>query len=295
MASVATARAGAAPRMGKQARREELWFYLSLSPWLAGFVIFIAGPILASIYLAFTRYDPATGPPTWIGMANYGSLIHVFLFWQSLKVTLTYTAVSVPLSVAAATVVALLLNQGLPLLSMWRTIYYLPAVTSAVAVALMWQWIFQTNFGLLNGTLYSLTGLQGPAWLTDEHWVMSAMIIVSLWQFGGPMLIYLAAIQGVPTTLYESAEIDGASVVHIIGSLQVFTNAYVITRGGPHYATYFFVLNLYSNAFGPMSDLGYADALACVLFAIVLGVTFLAFKSARFWVFYESPGDPATK
>ena len=316
MASVATARAGAAPRMGKQARREELWFYLLISPWLLGFIVFIAGPILASSYLSFTHNDPVNWPPKWVGLANYDLLIHDSLFWQSLKVTFYYTAVSVPLSVTTATIVALLLNQGLPLLSMWRTIYYLPAVTSGVAVALMWQWIFQPSFGLLNGVLYTLTGIQGPHWLTDERWAMPALIIISLWQFGGPMLIYLAAIQNVPTTLYEAAEIDGANIfqqmwhvtipsitpviffnliMNIIGSFQVFTNAFIITQGGPHYATYFYVLNIYNNAFTYISNMGYADALSWVLFVVMLVFTLLAFKSAQFWVFYENPGDQPTR
>src|SRR5579859_847274 len=149
--------------MGKQAKREEAWFYLLISPWLLGFILFNAGPILASAYLSFTHNDPVNWPPKWVGTANYDLMFHDSLFWQSLKVTVYYTAVAVPLNVVVATIVALLLNQKIPLVSMWRTIYYLPAITSGIAVALMWSFIFQSTFGLLNGTLYSVSqAILGP-------------------------------------------------------------------------------------------------------------------------------------
>jgi multiple sugar transport system permease protein len=306
------------------ARREAAWFYLLITPWAIGFLLFLAGPIIASSILSFTHNDPVNWPPTWVGLENYQFLVRDALFYQALKVTITFTLVSVPLSVVVATVIAMLLNQKIPLVSMWRTIYYLPAITSGVAVALMWSWIFQAQFGLLNGTLYTVTqflfgpdhGLQGPRWLTDEHWAMPAFIIISLWQFGGPMLIYLAAIQNVPTALYEAAELDGAGVfrkiwsvtlpvitpviffnliMNIIASFQVFTNAYIITSGGPHRATFFYVLLIYQNAFTYISNMGYADALSWVLFMVMLVFTALAFKSAQFWVFYEAPGEGPAK
>jgi len=289
--------------------REAIWFYIFISPWLAGFVLFTALPIVASAYLSFTHNDPVNWPPKWVGLDNYEFMIRDKLFWQSLKVTFYYTFVSVPLSVIFATLIALLLNEKIPGLSLWRTIYYLPAIVSGVPVAVMWQWLFQPSFGLINGTLYSVFGIEGPKWLSDPNWTIPAFVIMSLWGFGGPMLIYLAAIQGVPTHLYESAQIDGANVFQqiwhitlpsitpviffngvmaIISTFQVFTNAFIITQGGPQYATYFYVLHIYNNAFTYIANMGYADALSWVLFMIMLVFTWLAFKSSQYWVYYET-------
>jgi len=316
VAVVSATQTKTARRTGRQARREATWFYLLITPWALGFIIFLAGPIIASSYLSFTHNDPVNWPPKWVGLANYQLLVKDALFWKSLQVTTLYVVLSVPLSIITATAVALLLNQKIPLVSMWRTIYYLPAVTAGVAVALLWQWIFNANFGLINATIYSIFHVTGPKWLTDEHWTMPAFIIISLWQFGGPMLIYLAAIQNVPTSLYEAAELDGASgirkmwhvtiplitpviffnlILNIIASFQTFTYAYIITQGGPHYATFFYVYNIYNNAFTYISNMGYADALSWVLFVIMLVFTLLAFKSAQWWVFYETPGDSPAK
>lgn len=310
MAIVAAARPRKPRREHTQARREAGWFYLLISPWLLGFLVFTAGPILASSYLSLTHNDPVNWPPKWVGLANYDLMIHDRLFWQSLKVTIYYTVLAVPLNILFAVLIALLLNEKIPLLSFFRTVYYLPAIVTGVAVALMWQWIFQPSFGLLNGTLYSLTGIIGPRWLVDEAWVIPSFVIMSVWQFGGPMLIYLAAIQNVPTTLYEAAEIDGASrigkmwhvtipaitpviffnlILSMIATFQTFTPAFIITNGGPHYASFFYVLNIYNNAFTYISNMGYADALSWVLFMIMLMFTLLAFKSAQFWVYYEAP------
>ncbi|TAK20997.1 MAG: sugar ABC transporter permease [Chloroflexota bacterium] len=289
--------------------REAIWFYIFISPWLVGFILFTAGPIIASGALSFTHNDPVNWPPKWVGTANYELMWKDPLFWHSLRVTFYYTFLSVPLSVIFATFIALLLNEKLPLISIWRTIYYLPAIISGVPVAVMWWLMFNSSFGMINGTLYDWTGILGPRWLSDPPWVMPAFIIMSLWAFGGPMLIYLAGIQGVPTHLYESAQIDGANVFQqiwhitlpsitpviffngimaIIGSFQVFTNAYIITQGGPSYATYFFVLNIYNNAFTYIANMGYADALSWVLFMIMLIFTYLAFRSSQGWVHYET-------
>ena len=292
------------------ARQEALWFYAFVSPWLIGFVLWVAGPMLASLYLSFTSYQ-ITEPPNWIGAGNYERLFADPLFWQSLKVTAYFTFLSVPLSVACAVVVAMLLNQPIPFLSAWRTIYYLPSITSGVAIALMWSWIFNPNFGLLNVTLYSATGIQGPGWLTDTRWVVPTFVLMSLWTFGGPMLIYLAAIQGIPTQLYEAAEIDGASkvrqmlsitiplitpviffnlIINIINSFQSFTNAYIITQGGPNYASYFYIYYLFQNAFSYFR-MGFASAQAWVLFVVIISLTALAFWSQRHWVYYEASVD----
>ncbi len=299
----------AGARRGALRRSEALWFYIFVAPWMVGFLLLVAGPMLASLFLSFTEYQ-VVSPPQWVGLGNYRSLLADKLFLQSLKVTAYYTLLSVPLSVFFAIVIALLLNQRIPLVSLWRTVYYLPSITPGVAVALMWSWIFQPNFGLVNVTLYSLFGIQGPRWLLDTQWVIPTFVIMSLWGFGGPMLIYLAAMQGVPSQLYEAAEIDGATriqmmykitiplitpviffnlVMNLISSFQVFTNAYVITQGGPNYASYFYVLYLFQNAF-QYFRMGFASAQAWILFVIVMTLTLLAFRSQRYWVYYE--GSP---
>ena len=295
------------------ARQEALWFYIFVSPWLIGFGLWVAGPMLASFYLSFTSYQ-ITEPPNFVGLGNYERLFNDPLFWQSLRVTAYFTFLSVPLSVACAVVVAMLLNQPIPFLSAWRTIYYLPSITSGVAIALMWAWIFNPNFGLLNVTLYSATGVQGPGWLTDTRWVVPTFVLMSLWTFGGPMLIYLAAIQGIPTQLYEAAEIDGASkvrqmmsitiplitpviffnlIINIINSFQSFTNAYIITQGGPNYASYFYIYYLFQNAFAYFR-MGFASAQAWVLFVVIISLTVLAFWSQKHWVYYESAVEEKT-
>jgi multiple sugar transport system permease protein len=291
------------------ARKEALWFWVLISPWIAGFILFNAGPTLASAFLGFTHNDPVNWPPKWVGLSNYQVLIHDRIFWKSVQVTSYYALLVVPLSVAFATFIALLLNENIPGVSVWRTIYYLPAIVSGVPVAVMWLFIFQPTFGLLNGTLYSLFRIQGPSWLTDVPWVIPTFVMMSLWQFGGAMLIYLAAIQGVPTTLYESAQLDGANkfqqiwhitlpsispviffngVMAIIASFQVFTPAYIITQGGPNYQTWFLVYMIYQNAFTYISNMGYADALSWVLFVLMLFFTFIAFRLSRNWVYYET-------
>jgi len=294
-------------KMSPMAKKEERYFYLCISPWIAGFLIFTAGPILASLFFSFCNYDVVT-PPNWIGIQNYKRLLSDPLFWQSLKVTSYFSLVSVPLGIALSLIIAILLNQNIKGLTWFRTIYYMPSVISGVAVALLWMWIFNPEFGVLNFLLWKLFHIQGPAWLMSEEWVIPALIIMSLWGIGGDIVIYLAGLQGIPTELYEAAEIDGANsfnkflnitipmmspvllftlIMGIINSFQVFTQAYVMTRGGPHYASLFYVLYIYQNAFQFFS-MGYASALSWILFLIILVLTFLIFKSSPLWVYYES-------
>lgn len=294
-------------RMSPMAKREERYFYLCISPWIAGFLIFTAGPIVASLFFSFCNYDVVT-PPDWIGIQNYKRLLSDPLFWQSLKVTSYFSLASVPLGIALSLIIAILLNQNIKGLTWFRTIYYMPSVISGVAVALLWMWIFNPEFGVLNFLLWKLFHIQGPAWLMSEEWVIPALIIMSLWGIGGDIVIYLAGLQGIPTELYEAAEIDGANsfnkflnitipmmspvllftlIMGIINSFQVFTQAYVMTRGGPHYASLFYVLYIYQNAFQFFS-MGYASALSWILFLIILVLTFLIFKSSPLWVYYES-------
>ncbi len=290
---------------GTRSRRENLEGWLWASPWIAGFVIFTVGPMIASVYLSLTDYPLLQGP-TFNGIDNYKQLFTDELILQSLKVTTIYSFVSIPLHLVVGFLIALLLNQNVRGLSLWRVIYYLPAVVSGVAVAYLWQWILNSDFGLANWVL-SMVGIDGPNWLIDPNWALSALILMSLWGVGGGMLIYLAGLQGIPTSLYEAAEIDGANfwqkfwiitipmmspvlffllVIGIIGALQTFTQAYIITNGGPDDATLFFMLHLYRNAFQYLK-MGYAAAMAWVLFAYIMLLTLLVFRSSSLWVYYE--------
>jgi multiple sugar transport system permease protein len=297
----------AAKRPGLSERqRENLAGWLWASPWILGFLIFTLGPMLASIYFSFTDF-PVISPPKWVGLANFRFMLtQDSSVLQALKVTTVYALVSVPLNLALGFFVAILLNQPIRGIAIWRTIYYLPAIISGVAVSLLWQWIFNTDFGLANWLL-ALVGIKGPAWLLDPHWALPALIIMSLWGVGGSMIINLAGLQSVPTQLYEAAEIDGANgwwrfwyvtvpmvspviffnlVMGIIGALQTFTQAFIMTNGGPMEATYFFMLHLYNNAFQWLK-MGYASALAWVLFAYILLLTLLVLRSSAAWVYYE--------
>ena len=286
--------------------REELEAYLFLLPWILGFLVFLAGPLVASLYIALSKYNILL-PPQPVGFANFGTMFTKdLLFLKSLRVTAIYTFVSVPLVVVSGYVVALLLNQNVRGLSVWRTIFYLPAVVSGVAVAVMWLWVFNPDAGIVNSVLWSL-GIEGPRWFTDPDWALGTLIITSLWGIGGGMVIYLAGMQGVPTHLYEACELDGGGAWHrfryvtlpmttpviffnlligIIGSWQVFTNAFVITSGGPANSTLFYVLYLYRQGW-EYYKMGYASALAWVLFFIILLFTVVVFKSSG-WVYYES-------
>lgn len=292
--------------MSRARRREALFAYLFISPWLLGFIIWEVGPMIASLVLSLTKYN-ITSPPIFVGLANYKrAFTEDPLFWHSLKVTATYAAFAIPLGLILGFTVALLLNFDIPGVSIWRTVYYLPSVISGVAVAILWQFIFQPQFGILN-TLLKMMGLKGPEWLYSTTWVLPAFIIMSLWGIGGGMVIYLAGLQGIPTALYESAQIDGANwwqqlwkitlpmmtptiffnlVMGLIGTFQIFTSAYVMTQGGPMYASLFYNLYLYNNAF-VFFEMGYASMLAWVLFAIILILTLLTIKSSAAWVYYE--------
>ena len=294
-------------RLGRQARREERYFYLFISPWLIGFVVFTAGPIIASLFYSLNHYDVVT-PPRWHGLGNYVRLFSEQLFWQSLKVTALYAMGSVTLGILTSLFIALLLNRNIRGVAVFRTIFYLPSVISGVAVSLLWMWILNTDFGIVNYLLWELFGIKGPSWIMSRVWVIPSMILISLWGIGGSIIIYLARLQGIPTELYEAAEIDGAGywrrlryitlpmmtpviffnlLTGIIFSFQVFTQAYVITGGGPDNASLVYVLHLYRNAF-KYFRMGYASALAWVLFVILLVLSALVFQTSSRWVYYEA-------
>lgn len=285
---------------------ENMLGWLMVSPWLIGFVIFTAGPMIASLVLAGMDWDLLSAPE-WVGAANVRAMLGEDpLPAQALKITLLYALGSLPLHLFFGLALAMLLNTGVSGLSFLRTIYYLPAVLSGVAVALLWRWIFSPEFGLINMALATV-GITGPGWLTDRTWVLPAFIIMSLWSVGGSMVIYLAGLQGIPTELYEAADIDGALWYHrilyvmlpmmspviffqlvmgIIQAMQVFTNAYIMTNGGPANASLFYMLYLYRQAF-QYFNMGYASALAWGLFICILALTVLVFRSSALWVYYE--------
>ena len=294
-----------------RAARRRIEFYLAISPWLLGLLFFTGGPILASVYFSFTDWNVLSAP-RWVGLDNYVELLTVDpIFWVSLFNTAFYTVGHVPLTFAVALCAALLLNQPVPLIPFFRTVYYLPTVTAGVAVSILWLWIFNPEFGLVNYAL-NMVGIQGPGWLSSKEWAKPALIIMSAWGFGEAMVILLAGLQGVPVHLYEAAKIDGANplqefrhvtlpmlspvmffvlIVSIIGSFQVFTNVYVMTKGGPADATLMYVLQMYFKAFSDLK-MGYTSAMAWILFAIILAFTLLQFRVAQRWVYYESDGRP---
>lgn len=289
-------------------RREAIEGYLWISPWLVGFVVFSLGPIIASLYLSLTKYKIG-GKPEWIGLANY---IEAFgqdkLFWPSLGRTAYFSVASVFLGVFLSLLAALLLNQSLKGRSIFRALFYLPSLTPIVAMALLWVWLLQPQLGLVNYLLYQI-GIDGPGWLSDRAWAIPSIILISLWSSigGGRMIIFLAGLQGVPREMFESAEIDGANalqrfrhitlpmispvilfnlILGVIGSFSVFSIAYVATDGGPNYATWFYMLHLYFNAFS-FFQMGYASALAWIFFVIIFVLSYLQLKLSNRWVYYE--------
>jgi multiple sugar transport system permease protein len=288
-------------------RREELEFYLFILLWLIGFLAFTAGPILFSMGMSFTNWTGLTNRE-FIGAQNYIKLFTADrLFWIVLRNTFYYSFASVLLGAVGALFAAMLMNQKLPGITTFRTLYYLPSVTTGVAVAIMFIWIFNPQVGLINYFL-RLLGIPGPGWLASQVWAMPALILMSLWGIGSNMIIILAGLQGIPDHLYEAARIDGANrwhefrhvtlpmlspvlfyviVISVIGSFQIFDNVYVMTRGGPGTATLVYVMHLYQNAF-EYQQMGYASAMAWILFLIILGLTWLQFRGSRVWVYYEA-------
>jgi multiple sugar transport system permease protein len=304
--------ASATRHVGRQrttslARREAIEGLLYISPFLLGFLIFTAYPMIASFYLSFTKYN-ILNPPIWIGLDNYQeAFFKDEQFWNSLRRTGVFALLNVTVGIAGSLGAALLLNQRFRGTTVFRTFFFLPSITPIIASALLWTWIYQPTIGLLN-YLLGLIGIQGPAWLQSTTWAIPSVAIVSLWgTIGGTrMIVFLAALQGVPQEMYDAAHIDGAGVwrrfvsitlplisptmffnvvLTIIGSLSVFSLAYIATGGGPNYATYFYVYHLYKNAF-EFSRMGYAAAMAWVFFLIILVLTLVQFRFSKRWVFY---------
>lgn len=283
--------------------------WLAIMPWLVGFLIFTAGPFVASLYFSFTEYQ-ILSRPVFVGLKNYQEILsNDPLFLTSLRNSIVFTALYVPLHVITALGVALLLNKASRLQGLFRTLFYLPSITPAVATAILWVWILNPNDGLVNRILRFLH-LPAPLWTVDPFWAKPSIVIQSLWGLGGAMIIFLAGLKNIPPSLYEAAELDGATgwqrfrfvtlpllsgvtffvaTMSLISSLQVFTQGFVMfdKDGGPRNSALFYIMYLFKQGF-EYFRMGYASALAWLLFIVISVVTVIQFKLAKRWVFYET-------
>ncbi|KPU26895.1 ABC transporter permease [Caloranaerobacter sp. TR13] len=292
-------------KLYKKLKKYEGYFFIL--PWILGMLLFTIGPILFAIYIGFTEWKILT-KPNFVGFQNYIDIFHDENFWNSLMVTVKYAIFAVPLGIITSLTIAILMNTEIKGIRFFRTIYYLPAVVSGVAVALLWRWVLDPEFGLINLMLAQI-GIQGPGWLSDPDWVLPSYILMALWGAGGGMITYLVGLREVPQNLYEAAEIDGAGpltkffkitlplmtpilfynlIMGIIGAFRKFTDAYIL--GGAGNQGKFYLVYLYDNAF-KYFKMGYATALAWILFVIIFLLTLIIFKSSSLWVYYESNDD----
>ncbi len=276
-----------------------------ISPWIIGFAVFGLYPLGTSLYYSFCDYD-ILNRPVWVGTLNYQDMVVDSVFWKSLYNTFYFAIFSIPLGLILAMLIAVMLNQEVRGRSVFRTAYYLPSIVPLVGVSMIWLWLFNGDFGLVNYAL-SKVGLTGPGWLTDEAWVKPTLVMSGVWQVGGTIVIFLAALQDVPRAMYESAQIDGASapvrllhitvpmispaiyfnlVIGIIGALQEFVRPFVMLNGsGPNRSALFYAVNLYQNAFSYL-NMGYACAMAWVLFVIIVLLTWGVTAASRKHVYY---------
>lgn len=291
-------------------RREALTFYIVVAPWIIGFLLFTVVPIIYSVYISFTEWTMLSSPQ-WVGLDNFREMVRDPDIKHSLWVTTKYSLISVPLRMTIALLMAMLLNEATHFVGVFRTAFYLPSVVASVAIAVLWQWIFNPRFGPFNAFL-ELFGIKGPLWFSDPKYALWALIIMSTWGVGGEMLIFLAGLKGIPQILYEAAEIDGATrfrrflritlpmlsptiffnlVMSVIGSFQTFDSAFVISTaragaiGSPLKSTLFYMMYLYQSAFTNLR-MGYASAMAWLLFVVIVGVTLIINVSSKKWVFY---------
>lgn len=288
-------------------KKEERAGYLFLSPWIVGLLLITIGPMAASLYLSFTDYN-LLEPPEWVGMENFTRMLDDARLLNSLKVTFLYVFISVPLQLVAALVLALVLDRGLRGMNFYRSIYYLPSLLGgSVAIAALWRQIFGTE-GLVNQVL-GFFGIEGQGWISDPSSALGTLMILNVWTFGAPMIIFLAGLRQIPGMYYEAASMDGASkvrqlwtitiplltpiiffnlVLQIIGAFQSFTQAFVVSggTGGPADSTMFYTLYLYQKGFTSF-DMGYASAMAWLLLVIIAIFTLINFMASKFWVFYD--------
>lgn len=291
----------------KTKKRREIVPYLFIVPWIIGFLVFTIGPLIFSLIMSFFDW-PVIGTPTFVGVGNY---IEMFTkdkqVIKSLLISIRYAIIFVPLNMSIALFLAMLISQPLKGVKIFRTIYYIPTVISGVAISIIWGWILNSKYGILN-YLLSFLGIEGPQWLVDPQWAILAVVIASAFGVGSMMLIFYTNIKGIPIDLYEAASLDGAStarqffsitlpiitptilfnlITSIIGAFQQVTLVMLLTAGGPMKSTYFYGLMTYNNAFAH-HKLGYASANAWVMFFIILCLTAIVFRSSSAWVFYET-------
>lgn len=290
-------------------RRRNITGYLFISPFILGFLIWFLIPALIALYLSVHKWNMISAPQ-FVGLENFQRLLSDPLVPQSLKATFLYTIISVPIGLVLSFGLAMLINNQLRGISIFRTIFYLPSIIPAVASAALWAWIFNTEFGLMNVFIRGLGGPKVP-WLQSPDWALPALIIISLWGVGGSMIIFLAGLQGIPDIYYEAAEIDGAGrwkkltsitlplmspvfffnlIIGFINSFQVFVVGFLVTDGGPVNSTLFLVLYIYRTAFRSL-NMGYAAALSWMLFFILMCLSFIVFRFFGKRVYYENPGD----
>ena len=299
-------RSQAAQKRGSISRRDTLQFYLFISPWLIGFVVFMLYPLVSSLYYSFTRYEIGS-TPVWIGLRNYVEMFTDPRYLNSIKVTLIFALVSIPLMTMVALGLALILTQKLRGINIFRSVYFMPSVMPMVAVSLTFFYVLRPETGPLAGLL-ALVGIEGPRWLGEAAWALPALIGINVWLiFGGQMVIYMAGIKGIPQELYEVAEIDGAGswakfrnvtipmltptiflnlILGIIGAMQVFDIPYVMTEGGPADATRTYMIHLYNRGWVEIR-MGSGSAMGWVLFLIIMIITLLVIRSSDAWVYYE--------
>ncbi len=290
-------------------RRRTIIGYIFILPFILGFFIWFLVPALVAANLTVHRWN-LISPPRFVGMFQFNKMLSDPILAQSLKVTFIFSAISVPLGLIFAFFLANLINTKVRGIAVFRTIYFLPSIVPAVANAILWAWLFNTEFGLIN---FVIRAFGGPkiGWLQDPNWVMLAFVILTIWGVGGSMIIFLAGLQGIPQIFYEAAEIDGAGrwqrllyvtlpmmspiiffnlVIGFINSFQIFVSALLITNGGPQHATLFLVLYVYRTAF-QSQKMGYAAVLSWLLFAILMLLSFIVFRYIGSRVYYENPGD----
>ncbi|GCE06113.1 carbohydrate ABC transporter permease [Dictyobacter aurantiacus] len=298
-------------RMSSAEKKENLAAHLFLLPWFLGIIIFTAGPVLGSLYLSFTNYN-LIGTPAWVGLRNYLTMFHDPQWWNSVRVTLLYVFFSVPLKLIFAMAIALLLKQGLRGLGLFRAIYYVPSLLGgSVAIALLWRQIFNSD-GVVNQALGFIGIHISISWISTPEYALPTLIILAIWQFGSPMLIFLAGLKQIPQEYYEAASTDGSGpwrnffsitlplitplvffnlILQMVGAFQAFTPAFVVSggSGGPLDSTLFYTLYVYQQGFGYL-QMGYASAMSWILLVAIGVFSVIAFLSSRYWVFYQDDG-----